>query len=211
MYIYINLQAYRFILLYLYITFLNIKQYFLVHIENYNFKFHSKKKLYQYNSNILIKKEYLNMEQEIDKIGFFGTIITELKLGFKDIALQKEIIFLSKVISVALYLDKAITIREIKEAKKIIKDEMGDDWKITWDNILIYIEKYKDDETKWLFTKNKEEVFDKIVDEKRYLYAKYLINILKADGINEEERKYFEKFRNLVQKHDELLASKGLS
>ncbi len=148
---------------------------------------------------------------EIDRIGFFGTIITELKLGFKDSELQNEIKFLSKVISVALYLDKKVTIKEIFKAKNIIQDEMGEDWKITWDNILIYIEKYKETSTKWLFTKNKEEVIEKILVEKKYLYAQYLIDILQADGIREEEKIYYNKLSELIKKHKELLAIKGLS
>ena len=148
---------------------------------------------------------------EIDRIGFFGTIITELKLGFKDSELQNEIKFLSKVIIVALYLDKKVTIKEIFKAKKIIQDEMGEDWKITWDNILIYIEKYKETSTKWLFTKNKEEIIEKILVEKKYLYAQYLVDILQADGIREEEKIYYNKLSELIKKHKELLAIKGLS
>lgn len=148
--------------------------------------------------------------KEIDRIGFFGTIITELKIGFKDSALQDEIIFLSKVISVGLFLDKKITLKELQEAKDIIKKEIGEDWEITWKNILIYIEKYKEESTKWMFVKNKEEVLNKIISERKYLYAEYLVSILKSDGVKEEEKYYLEKLNEIVKKHKELLSSKGL-
>lgn len=151
-----------------------------------------------------------NNMKEIDRIGFFGTIITELKIGFKDSALQDEIIFLSKVISVGLFLDKKITLKELQEAKDIIKKEIGEDWEITWKNILIYIEKYKEESTKWMFVKNKEEVLNKIISERKYLYAEYLVSILKSDGVKEEEKYYLEKLNEIVKKHKELLSSKGL-
>lgn len=151
-----------------------------------------------------------NSENKIDSIGFFGTIITELKIGFKDESLQTEIRFLSKVISVGLYLDKKISIKELREAKEIIKKEMVEDWEITWNNILIYIEKYKDDSTKWIFVKNKEDVLNKIISERKYLYAEYLVSILKSDGIKEEEKYYLEKLKEIIKKHKDLLSNKGL-
>lgn len=151
-----------------------------------------------------------NNDNELDRIGFFGTIITELKLGFKDGSLQDEIRFLSKVISVALFLDKKITLKELKEAKEIIKIEMCEDWELTWNNILIYIEKYKDESTKWMFVKNKEEVLNKIISERKYLYAEYLVSILKSDGIKEEEKYYLDKLNEIIRKHKELLSNKGL-
>ena len=64
----------------------------------------------------------------IRDIGFFKALLTEIKLSFKGSELQNEIIFLSKVLSVGIYLDKKITTLELDKAKDIVRDEMGEEW-----------------------------------------------------------------------------------
>lgn len=147
----------------------------------------------------------------IRDIGFFKALLTEIKLSFKGSELQNEIVFLSKVLSVGIYLDKKITTLELDKAKDITIDEMGEEWGITWDNVLVYLKKYRNVEEKWLFSKNKDYVLEKIISESRYSYAKYFIEVLEADNIKDEERDFFERLSAFVKKHEELLSAKGLA
>ncbi|KAB7891334.1 hypothetical protein [Poseidonibacter ostreae] len=144
-------------------------------------------------------------------ISFFGKILTEFKIGLKDNESEKEIQFLSKLISIGLFFDNRITEEESLFAQEILDKELTEeDSKLAWDSILIHIDKYKNPSTRWEFTKNKEEVIDYIMRTNNYHYAKFLSDLLESDSVSEEEEESFLILKKITDEHERVLVKKKL-
>lgn len=146
-----------------------------------------------------------------ETIGIISKLLTGVKLGLKEEETAKEIDFLSKLISVGLSLDNKVTEKEKVIAKEILEKELlKEDSKLAWNNILIYLDKYNNESTRWEFANNKNEVINYIIETKNYQYAKFLSNIIESDDVSQEEEESHKILKKIIVEHERLLEKKKL-
>lgn len=120
----------------------------------------------------------------------------------------EEIEEIVKFISVSLYYDKKVTIKELEKAEKIIKNVFDTDNTLVSLMVKEKIESYI--EGFWNYEKDSEYIFKKIIIEGKWLYAECMIAIFKADGVSKEESGMLKKLTEIVEARKILLNELGL-
>jgi uncharacterized tellurite resistance protein B-like protein len=139
--------------------------------------------------------------------GFIEKILRKIK-NTSDSNDSQDVAEIVQLVSVSLYFDKLVTKDELNKAQQIVSILFDSDANYVFNQIKENLEKYK--EEFWLFQKDKDEVLRKILVENKWIYAEYMIEIFKSDGISASENEYVHRLKKLVDERKSLLKDLGI-
>jgi hypothetical protein len=121
---------------------------------------------------------------------------------------SQDVAEIVQLISVSVYFDKLVTKDELNKARQIVTILFDTDASYVFNQIKENLEKYQ--EEFWICQKDKDEVLRKILVENKWLYAEYMIEIFKSDGISVSENEYVHRLKKVVDERKSLLKDLGI-
>lgn len=121
---------------------------------------------------------------------------------------SEEVAEIVQLIAVSLFFDSKVTTKELEKADEIVNKIYGTDSKYVLKEVKEKLELYNDEY--WAFNKDKEAILSKILVDGKWLYAEYMVEIFKSDGIAQSENEYVSKLENIVRDRKHLLNEFGI-
>lgn len=144
-----------------------------------------------------------------NNIPFYKSFFNKLRIKFSNDTEKEAIEKIVKLISVSLYYDNRVTLEEIKKATDIIDKSFFEDTNFIISLVKSRLNRYV--EEFWEYKKDKEEILKEILVDGNWLYADYMVEIFKSDGVSAIEGEIINQLISLVNQRKILLKELGLN